>query len=231
MSISLDCHVIEPTNTAQWCVIWLHGLGADGYDFAPIVSELGLPAHHTIRFVFPHAPKRPVSINHGMIMRAWYDIAFDGLNRQIDLQGVTQSAAAIETLIDEQIQQGISSEQIIIAGFSQGGAITLTLATQTSRPLAGFMALSTYLPQVDNQPPVTNTNKNTPILMVHGTADNVVPISLGRQAADYLREQGCTLEWHHYVMGHSVCWEEIQLIGQWLKQIVSITDDKPASHP
>ena len=187
MSISLDCHVIEPTNTAQWCVIWLHGLGADGYDFAPIVSELGLPAHHTIRFVFPHAPKRPVSINHGMIMRAWYDIAFDGLNRQIDLQGVTQSAAAIETLIDEQIQQGISSEQIIIAGFSQGGAITLTLATQTSRPLAGFMALSTYLPQVDNQPPVTNTNKNTPILMVHGTADNVVPISLGRQAAGKAR--------------------------------------------
>ncbi|HQU05707.1 MAG: hypothetical protein B7Z65_03775 [Ferrovum sp. 21-44-67] len=227
MSINLSCHIVEPPLTAQWSVIWLHGLGADGYDFAPIVKELGLPENHSIRFVFPHAPQRPVTINNGMVMRAWYDIAFDGLNRQIDMQGVEESVKAITSLIDGQIEQGIGSEKIIIAGFSQGGAITLTLATQARYPLAGFMALSTYLPQVDSQPLVKDVNKHSPILMVHGTLDNVVPLTLGKQAAEYLSSSGCQLEWRQYAMGHSVCWEEIQLIGQWLKKRITSTADKP----
>ncbi|MDE2422863.1 MAG: dienelactone hydrolase family protein [Betaproteobacteria bacterium] len=229
MSINLPCHVVEPEGTAQSSVIWLHGLGADGYDFAPIVNELNLPKNHSIRFIFPHAPQRPVTINNGMVMRAWYDIAFDGLNRQIDMAGVAQSVNAVANLIDIEIAQGIASERIIIAGFSQGGAIALTLATQYSKPLAGFMALSTYLPQVDSEPKVAPTNKNTPILMVHGTLDNVVPITLGKQAAEYLIGSGSTVEWHQYAMGHSVCWEEIQLIGQWVKKRLATTDDMRAS--
>jgi phospholipase/carboxylesterase len=196
-------------------VIWLHGLGADGHDFEPIVPELGLGI--AVRFVFPHAPVRPVTINGGMAMRAWYDIlGFDRRAREDDA-GIRASATAVTELIDAQVERGMRTERIVLAGFSQGGAIALHTALREPRPLAGVMALSTYLPLAGHLAAErSEANARLPIFMAHGTADNVLPLALGETSRRALEAQGYAVDWHVYPMAHSLCVEEISAIGAWL---------------
>jgi len=202
-------------------VIWLHGLGADGHDFEPIVPELGLPADNAVRFIFPHAPKQPVTINGGMVMRSWYDILSMEIARQVDEAGIERSSAHVRELIDREIARGVTSENIIVAGFSQGGAIALHTALLHDKPLLGILALSTYLPLhrrvVAGENPV---NASIPIFMGHGTHDPVVPVQLGQQSCEYLINQGYAVEWRTYPMQHAVCMEEIQDVGAWLRGLI-----------
>ena len=196
-------------------VIWLHGLGADGHDFEPIVPELGLRI--SVRFVFPHAPVRPVTINGGMAMRAWYDILGFSRTAAEDEAGIRASAAAVVELIDREMERGIPSHRIVLAGFSQGGAIALHTALRERRALGGVMALSTYLPLAAMLAGErTPANAGTPIFMAHGTVDNVLPLALGESARRALEALGYAVEWHAYPMAHSVCLEEISAIGAWL---------------
>lgn len=199
-------------------VIWLHGLGADGHDFEAIVPELRLSATLPLRFVFPHAPVRPVTINGGMAMRAWYDIRSLDSSGRADAAGVHESSAALEALIDREIERGIAAEKIVIAGFSQGGAIAINTALHTDKRLAGLMALSTYLPlpgEIDN----SVGSRELPVFMAHGTFDPMLPIAWGKASADHLRAAGYTVEWHDYPMAHAVCPEEIRDIRNWLLSI------------
>lgn len=202
-------------------IIWLHGLGADGHDFEPIVPELGLPAGSAVRFIFPHAPQQPVTINGGMVMRSWYDILSMEIARQVDEAGIERSSAHVQELIDQEMERGVKSENIILAGFSQGGAIALHTALLYGKPLLGILALSTYLPLqrrvVAGENPV---NASTPIFMAHGTHDPVVPVQLGQQSCDHLTSQGYAVEWHTYPMQHAVCLEEIQDVGAWLGKLI-----------
>ena len=199
----------------QLAVIWLHGLGADGHDFEPIVPELGL--RFPVRFVFPHAPVRPVTINGGMAMRAWYDILGWGSNVREDSAGIRASAAALTRLIDREIERGIPADRVVLAGFSQGGAIALHTALREPRPLAGVLALSTYLPLADTLANErTSANAAVPILMVHGTADGVLPLALAESSRGALEALGYTVDWRTYPMAHTVCMEEISAIGAWL---------------
>ena len=208
-------------------VIWLHGLGADGHDFEAIVPELHLPETLPLRFVFPHAPMRPVTINGGMTMRAWYDIL--SLERQgpVDEAGVRDSAAKLEMLISREQERGIETTNIVVAGFSQGGAIAMHTALRSTRKLAGLMALSSYLPlrsyfqaEVIDDPGAGD--KALPIFMAHGTFDPMLPRQLGRDSADFLQASGFEIEWHEYPMAHAVCAEEIADIRNWL---LSLFDD------
>ena len=197
-------------------VIWLHGLGADGHDFEPIVPELGLP--FAARFVFPHAPVRPVTINGGMAMRAWYDIL--GLDRSAaeDAAGIRASATAVTELIDHEIELGMPAERIVLAGFSQGGAIALQTALREPRRLGGVMALSTYLPLATTLAVERNVaNAAVPIFMAHGQADNVLPLALGESSRRALEALDYRVEWHTYPIAHSVCFEEIVAIAAWLR--------------
>jgi phospholipase/carboxylesterase len=199
-------------------VIWLHGLGADGHDFEPIVPELKL--RFPARFVFPHAPVRPVTINGGMPMRAWYDILGFGRNVRQDAAGIAASAAAVRRLITREIESGTPSERIVLAGFSQGGAIALHTALRERRRLAGVLALSTYLPLAETLPAErTAANADVPILMVHGAADAVLPLSLGEWSRQALESLGYRVQWQSYAMAHTVCMEEIALIGAWLTEL------------
>lgn len=210
--------VLEPPTPANAAVIWLHGLGASGHDFVPIVPELGLPADSAIRFVFPHAPVRPVTLNGGMPMRAWYDIL--GLTRTglQDEAGVRASAATLDALIVRTEVGGIARGRIVVAGFSQGGAIVLHAGIRQPAPLAGVMALSTYLPLHDHAAAeITPAGRATPILMCHGRQDMTLKIELGSTSRDGLRALGCTVDWHEYGMAHQVCEEEIEEISRWLK--------------
>ena len=202
-------------------VIWLHGLGADGHDFEPIVPELRLPDKLPLRFVFPHAPVRPVTINSGMSMRAWYDIlSLDG-DGPVDEEGIRESGEILNLLIAREQERGIDARNIVVAGFSQGGAIAIHAALRYPERLAGLMALSTYLPLqgrfksevLDN--PDTG-NRDLPILMAHGSFDPVLPMQLGRTSADLLIESGFSVEWHDYPMAHAVCAEEIEDVRAWL---------------
>ena len=202
-------------------IIWLHGLGADGHDFEPIVPELRLPDSLALRFVFPHAPVRPVTINGGMAMRAWFDIYSLDKEGPADEAGIQDSAATLDALIEREKERGIAAHQIIIAGFSQGGAIAMYSALRYPDRLAGLMALSTYLPLqsvltaevVDNAPVA---NQDLPIFMAHGSFDPVLPMQLGRLAADFLDDAGFRVAWHDYPMAHAVCAEEIADIRSWL---------------
>ena len=213
----LDCIEIESPNAATASVIWLHGLGADGNDFVPIVDELGLGADHGIRFVFPNAPVRPVTVNNGMAMRAWYDIKGVAIADKQDAEGITASAAEIEALIAREHERGVPSERIVLAGFSQGGAIALHTGVRHGEKLAGIMALSTYLPLHDRlAAEAAPANRDVSIFMAHGSQDPVVPISLGRFSRDTLAEAGYDVAWHEYPMPHQVCLPEIQAIGAWL---------------
>ena len=213
----LDCIEIETAKTPEWAIVWLHGLGADGHDFEPIVPELVRKDWPAIRFVFPHAPVRPVTINGGMRMRAWYDILGQEIANRQDEGGIRSSIALVDQLIERETLRGIPSERIFLAGFSQGGAITLAGGTRHPRKLAGMIALSTYLPLADrSQPELAAANRKTPIWMGHGNLDPVVPHALGQMSCDWLRKAGCDVEWHSYPMPHSVCAEEIRDLSDWL---------------
>lgn len=196
-------------------VIWLHGLGADGHDFEPLVPELGLG--FAARFVFPHAPLRPVTINGGMAMRAWYDIFGWGGQVPQDAAGIRASEAAVGRLIDREIERGTPSERIVLAGFSQGGAVALHAGLRERRALAGVLALSTYLPLADSLAGERSAaNATLPILMVHGTADAVLPMALAQSSRRRLVALGYPVDWQTYPMAHTVCLEEIALIAAWL---------------
>jgi len=198
-------------------IIWLHGLGADGNDFAPILPELGLQ-DLSLRFIFPNAASIPVSINNGMVMPAWYDIREANLREQQDEAGTLNSQRRINAIIDTQIAQGIDSNHIILVGFSQGGAIALYTGLRYTNTLAGIIALSTYLPLADStKQQAHNANKGVPILMAHGTQDPVIPVSAGRDSKTHLEALGYRVELHEYPMAHSVHPEEIKLIGKWIR--------------
>jgi len=214
--------VIEPPETATASVIWLHGLGADGHDFEPIVAELGDAVTRHVRYVFPHAPRIPVTINGGVVMRAWYDITETDLAKRADESGVRSSAGILEELIEEEIARGIPSTRILLAGFSQGGAIALHTGLRYSKPLAGIMALSTYLPLpeavVDER---QQCNGDIPIFLAHGSQDPVIPLALSEQSRALLASLGYRVQCHTYPMAHSVCPEEIRDIAIWLQQVLS----------
>jgi phospholipase/carboxylesterase len=202
----------------QGSVIWLHGLGADGHDFEPIVPELRLPADLSLRFIFPHAPVQPVTINGGMAMRSWYDIvSFDSEGRA-DRAGVLASSDLLEGLIAREIERGVAPEKIVVAGFSQGGAVAIHTALQTAHPIAGLMALSTYMALPDDAASAVS-RKDLPIFMAHGSFDPVLRMEWGRSSADRLIEAGYAVDWHEYPMAHAVCPQEITDISNWLSAI------------
>ncbi|HYH43383.1 MAG TPA: alpha/beta hydrolase [Burkholderiales bacterium] len=205
-------------------VIWMHGLGADGNDFVPIVHELDLAGAPDIRFVFPHAPMQPVSINNGHVMRAWYDVKWgdlEGRSKEPDEKGVRASQAAIGALIEREVGRGITVDRIVLAGFSQGGAIALQTALRYPGTLGGVMALSTYLPLAESFAAEASAgNRKTPIFMAHGSQDAVIQIAMGARSRDLLVEGGYDVEWHEYPMAHSVCLPEIGDIAKWLKRVV-----------
>ena len=218
----LPCVELGPEQ-ADYSIIWLHGLGANGHDFEPIVPELQLPAAANIRFIFPHAPQQPVTINSGMVMPAWYDIASPDFAQQEDETGIRQSQRHIDALIERETVRGIATENILIAGFSQGGAIALQTGLRYPQRLAGVMALSSYLPLVQSlREEASRPNQDLPIFMAHGSHDPVVPLTLGEDSRHYLQQFGYALEWNTYYMEHSVCPEEIDDIGRWLKQIFQL---------
>lgn len=215
--------LVSPDRAPEAAVIWLHGLGADGFDFVPLVPELELGSL-AVRFTFPHAPVRPVTVNNGYAMRAWYDIkvlsssglAGPGME---DETGIRDSERRVRALIDHEIGQGIPANRIVLAGFSQGGAIVLQTALRHPQRLAGALALSTYLPlRTQLAAEASTANRDLPILMCHGTEDPVVPLALGERSRETLAALGYPLDWRTYRMQHQVCPEEIADIGVWLQQ-------------
>ena len=220
----LEAIEIETGRNPAASVIWMHGLGADGNDFAPAVQEFDLADAPPIRFVFPHAPMQPVTINNGYVMRAWYDVSFgdlEGKSRQADEKGVRASQAAIGKLIEREAARGIPSRNIVLAGFSQGGAMALQTALRYPQRLAGVMALSCYLPLADSFPQeAAPANAKIPIFMAHGTYDPVVPYAMGSTSRDLLIQAGYDIEWYDYPMQHSVCPDEIQDISMWLNRVL-----------
>ncbi|WP_352338208.1 dienelactone hydrolase family protein [Psychrobacter sp. 16-MNA-CIBAN-0192] len=223
MSKYLDAVIVEhsPTNKAiNRAVIWLHGLGASGHDFEPVVSQLGLANDMAVRFIFPHAPERAVTINGGMVMPAWYDILEMSIERKVDVSQIETSSQQIADLISREIERGIQPEHIVIAGFSQGGAVAYHLALSYPQRLAGLMALSTYF-ATNETISYSAANKDMPILIEHGTHDPVVPVVLGEQAEQLLSTKGYSVEYHTYPMAHQVCMPQIQGIGKWLNQVLA----------
>jgi phospholipase/carboxylesterase len=213
--------IIEPDEPATASVIWLHGLGADGHDFEPIVAELGEAATRNVRYVFPHAPRMAVTINGGMEMRAWYDIVDTDLANRADEAGVRASAGIVETLIEKELAKGLASTRIVLAGFSQGGAIALHAGLRYPKPLAGILALSTYLPLEDTLgSEADEANRSIPIFLAHGSQDPVIPLQLSERSRQLLASQGYRMQCHTYPMPHSVCPEEIRDISIWLEQIL-----------
>jgi phospholipase/carboxylesterase len=222
---ALETVELEPRAPADCSVLWMHGLGADGHDFEALVPELRLPEAPAVRFVFPHAPIRPVTINGGHRMRAWYDVA--GFDRRApqDAAGIRQSAEALGALVRRERGRGIPSDRIVVAGFSQGGAMALQLGLRWPERLAGIVALSTWLPLADTlEAEAHPANSGVPVLMAHGSHDSVIPIAAGEASRDALRARGYAVEWRSYPMPHSVCGEEVEDIRQFLLQ----TLPKPA---
>ncbi len=214
----LDCIVLESSPNPTAAVIWLHGLGADGNDFAPVVRELDLSGCPGIRFVFPHAPTMPVTVNNGYVMRSWYDILGTDLVRREDEAGLRKSQLAIEQLIAHQIASGIPANRIVLAGFSQGCAMTLQTGLRHPEQLAGLLCLSGYVPlnakvAQERHP----ANQHTPVFLAHGESDPVIPIARAEQSRDLLLSLGYAVEWHNYPMQHSLCPQEIDAIGAWFR--------------
>lgn len=225
MSSVLPNITLDTGANPRHSIIWLHGLGADGEDFVPIAEEIALPI--AVRYIFPHAPMRPVTINGGYVMRAWYDILVgaasaeiaDNIGRMEDEEGIRAAQEEIERLIAQERQRGVAAKDIILAGFSQGGAVALHAGLRHKERLGGILALSTYLPlpktlSAEGQA----SNRDTPIFMAHGQFDPVIPYAFGRASAEVLLERKYPLQWHGYAMPHSVCEEEVADIEQWLKQ-------------
>ena len=214
----LDAIEHETAADPRWCVLWLHGLGADGNDFAPIVPDLVRRDWPALRFVFPHAPVRAVTINNGARMRAWYDIRDFDLANRADHEGVAESVAQVDALIAREATRGILPERILLAGFSQGGAVTLAAGLARSTPLGGLVALSTYLPMgaAQAQAACVPEAPAQPVFMAHGTGDPVIPLIHAEQSAQALGELGFDVEWHRYPMAHQVCAEEIRDLGDWM---------------
>jgi len=211
-----DCVELETGRAPDAAVIWLHGLGADGHDFEPVVPELRLPPALHVRFVFPHAPVRPVTLNMGMPMRAWYDIVQLGGGRE-DAAGIRESQSSVEALIGRERGRGIEPRRIVLAGFSQGGAIALQAGLRHGERLAGVLALSTYLPVAQTLAQErAPANADVPIFMAHGRFDEVIPMARAQQSRAALGALGYEVEWHEYAMPHSVCGEEIADIAGWL---------------
>ena len=217
----LESITINPQSEPKAVVIWLHGLGADGYDFEPIVPELNLPDSAAIKFVFPHAPKIPVTVNGGYVMRAWYDIAETDLGEQQDAEGIKRSAEQLNALIKEEIKGGVPAEKIILAGFSQGGAIILQAGLRYPEKLGGIMVLSSYVPLADSLAAEKHSaNQDVSIFYAHGEHDDVIPISFAEQSRDLLVEQNYSVEWNSYPMPHAVIPDEIDAISNWLRKII-----------
>lgn len=218
----LDRITIEPKKTATSCVIWLHGLGDSGAGFAPVVPLLNLPHNHAIRFVFPHAPEQAISINNGFVMPAWYDIKNNDLHNRADMDGVLKSESLVQALIQEQIDNGIPASNIVLAGFSQGGVMSLYTGLRYEQTLAGIIALSCYLPIKDQLPTELSTaNKNTLVLQHHGKVDDVVPMSAGKMANELMKNKGYNTQWKTYPMAHSVLPEQLNDIGTWLTKCLA----------
>lgn len=214
----LDTVEKETGPSPAWTILWLHGLGADGHDFEPIVPELLRPGWPALRFVFPHAPVRPVTINNGARMRAWYDIRDLSIEQRADEAGVRESIAQVEALAAREGERGVPPSRIVLAGFSQGGAITLAAGLRREAGFAGLVALSTYLPLVNSTAAeATPAGKATPVFMAHGRQDPVVPLGLGQRSRDALRHLGATVDWREYAMPHSLCAEEVRDLGDWLQ--------------
>lgn len=209
----------ETAASPAWTVLWLHGLGADGHDFAPLVPELLRPDWPALRFVFPHAPVRAVTINNGVRVRAWYDIVSPDFSRRADSAGVAASVVQIEALIAREHARGVPAERLLLAGFSQGGAITLAAGLRRERPLAGLIALSSYLPEVADvarwHAPAALAQ---PLFMAHGQGDPVIPQPYAEQTAQALQALGMAVQWHRYPMAHQVCAEEIADLRDWMTQ-------------
>lgn len=218
MNELLSAIEIETAAMPRYSVIWLHGLGADGSDFEPVVPELGLESGPGVRFIFPNAPHMPVTCNGGYVMPAWYDIvSLDVDSRVVDEAGIIASRQAIRRLIERENRRGVPCARIFVAGFSQGGAVAYTTALTHAESLAGVIALSTYIPTPTLlETEATAANRAVPIFAAHGSDDDVVSPGLGIRARDFLLRQGYDVEWHEYPMPHSVCLEEVQDIGRWL---------------
>ncbi|MDX1492256.1 MAG: dienelactone hydrolase family protein [Pseudohongiellaceae bacterium] len=210
----------SPEKDVDASVIWLHGLGADGNDFAAIVPELNLPKDLSVRFIFPHAPSIPVTINGGFVMPAWYDIKELSIDRKVDEVQLLQSAAAVHAFVDREIERGVDSRRIILAGFSQGGAVILQAALTCVHPLAAALSLSSYFPTADIIEP-REQNAKLPVLVCHGTHDNVVGESLGLAAVDSLKEMGHPVEYKSYPMEHSVCPAQIADLSKWFQGVLA----------
>ncbi|AGP49195.1 carboxylesterase [Psychrobacter sp. G] len=223
MNKYLDAVIVEHNPSQKKidrAVLWLHGLGASGHDFEPVVPQLGLADGMAVRFIFPHAPNRPVTVNGGMVMPAWYDILEMSLERKVDIAQIEESAQQIHDLIAREIERGVKPEHIVIAGFSQGGAVAYHVALGYPQRLAGLMALSTYFATNDSVR-YSAANTDMPILIEHGTHDPVVPVILGEQAKQLLSEKGYSVAYHTYPMAHQVCMPQIQNIGKWLNTILA----------
>lgn len=214
----LPCLEVETSPNPDASIIWLHGLGADGSDFLPIVPQLQLPTTLAVRFIFPHAPSMPVTINAGVMMPAWYDIRDTSLAGRQDSAGILHSAQQIQQLIQKEVTRGIAPSRIILAGFSQGGALALYVGIRQTQPLAGILALSCYTLLADTMSAATCTAASTPIMIAHGQYDDVVDISLGEQSVQYLLKLGLAAQWHTYPMAHSVCDDEIDDISIWIQR-------------
>ena len=216
----LDCIEVSPVKTAIGSVIWLHGLGADGSDFVPIVPELQLPADMPLRFIFPNAREIPITINNGYVMRAWYDIVSMNIDQRADHQGIITSVESVNRLIEKEIERGIPAEKIVVGGFSQGAVIALSTGLQYPQRLGGILALSGYLPHPEHVfTHASKTNQSIPIFLAHGTQDPVVPYILGEKVHSLLTQHSYKVNWHPYAMPHSVCSEEITDLGNWLASI------------
>lgn len=213
--------VIEPPGQTNAAVVWLHGLGADGHDFEPVAAELSRGGLDRTRFVFPHAPVRPVTINGGMAMRAWYDIAGPDLDRRADEAGVRESAGIARALVDEQIDSGLPAHRVVLAGFSQGGAIALHAGLRLPFRIAGILALSTYLPASRSlASQAHDANRDVPIFLAHGSQDPVIALSLSEHSRAVMSGLGYMVEVHTYPMAHSVCPEEVRDIASWLSRVL-----------
>ena len=221
MADLLDSIQVETAPNPTVAVIWMHGLGADGHDFEPIVPELGLPTRPAIRFVFPHAPLRPVTINQGHVMRAWYDIrALAGVRRE-DEAGVRQSAKQVEALMECERQRAIAPGRLVLAGFSQGGAMALHVGLRYRERLAGVLALSCYLPLAATlATEASPANRDVPIFWAHGVHDPMIPLAMAEHGREQVAALGYPIEWHQYPMPHSVCAEEIADIARWLGRVL-----------